>query len=931
MIHDSIHPACLIGAAFLMGILAPLISRAVSGWVGAVVWGAFPAIAFGYFLAGIPAEPGSVWRDTLPWLSSFGMDWDVWLSPLGRILALMVTGLGLAIALYGGGYFKDRGERGRFFAFFFVFMGAMLGLAVTENLLVLFVFWELTSVASFLLIAHHHGLDESRLSARDALMVTGTGGLALLAGILLLGEAGGSFQIGELAEMSASIGAHPLYPAIFCCIFAGAMTKSAQVPSHFWLPGAMTAPAPVSAYLHSATMVKAGVFLLAILHPVLGGTAEWRFTLLVFGAATMTWGALVAMAQTDLKRLLAFTTLSTLGTLTMLLGLEQTLAAKAVAVLLLVHALYKGALFLVAGALEKATGTRDVRRLGGLMRTMPGLGAAAVLAAASMSGLPPFIGFIAKELVFALKWETPVVGWLLLACGVVAGAANIVVALKVGVTPFLGGGEDLARVEKLPGWRLWLGPSVLGAMSLLLGLFPDRLLGGLVSGAVSQFRAEEPTIKLALWHGINPPLLISVFTFMAGLGVYLARRRIRSTGRHLSERVGGWTAQQVFRAAFQRFLNFAGLLTTSARNGGLGGIVTIMLTVAAAGMVWALWRSGIEGLSKGVSPIRLDALVAVGVTAVAAWGATVARDRMMAILSLGCAGFGLAAIFAVFGAPDLAITQIVVETLTLAFFALAIYGLPAMMGRNAAACLPGMVGKNILAVGIGVLFCLLTLQAQRPDLVEPVGREIGRLSLPEGHGRNVVNVILVDFRALDTLGEVAVLAIAALGVSALLGSGRLRKEGPGQRPVRSAVLIASARYTAPAMVVFSFFLLLRGHNEPGGGFIGGLVFASAAMLGHLARFDGRPSLLRLKPAAAILCGLALSAVSGLPGLTMGSGYLKAVWGPELFVPLVGAVKIGTPLLFDIGVYLVVAGTVLMLFEAMVCAGSHRGRKEGLWT
>jgi multicomponent Na+:H+ antiporter subunit A len=936
MLFDHLSPAWMIALPLLaVPASAVLGRRAVSGPRLGLLLGAVPAAIFLAFAIGgaeVLSGRSDGWRGSLPWLGELGIDWDLWLSPLGLVLALLVTGLGTLIAVYAGGYFGDSPKRGRFYPAFFAFLAAMLGLAVTENLVVLFVFWELTSVASYLLIGFYFEKEEPRVSARDSLLVTGAGGVALLAGILMLGEAAGDYRIGVLTERAAEIAVHPLYPAIFWCVFAGAMTKSAQIPCHFWLPGAMAAPAPVSAYLHSATMVKAGVFLLALLHPVLGGTPLWHFTLMGFGAVTATWAALVAMAQTDLKRLLAYTTLSTLGTLTMLLGLEHALAAKAAVVLLIVHALYKGSLFMVAGALEKLTGTRDVRRLGGLMRAMPGLGISAAVAAASMSGLPPFVGFIAKELLYEVKLESPYVGWPLLVSGFIAGAANLVVALRVGVAPFLAVPQEGEGSEPTPRPHpaLWIGPALLGGAGLVLGLFPNALLGGPVSGAVAQIRVEEVEVKLALWHGFNLVLLLSAATVGTGLLAYLLRDRLLRAAHFLREKFGGLTAQGVFRNGFDEFLKASGAAMDAFQGGRLARYLAVVLGSAVALLSWALWTSGFAAFPRDWSPPRPDALVAGGLVALAACGALAARSRMAAVLCLGCAGFGLAAIFALSGAPDLAITQILVETLTLALFALAIYGLPALEPGRPSRRARAWTGLRILLAGaVGVLFTLLTLKAIDLEFSEPVAREIARLSVPEGFGRNVVNVILVDFRALDTFGESAVLAIAALGVAAMFGrAGRSASPGSEARP--SPVLLASARYTAPAMLVFSLFLLLRGHNEPGGGFIGGLTAAMASILGHLAR-PGEPlRALGLPPVPLIGAGLGLALLSGVPGLLSGAGFLAAAWGPELSLPAVGKVKLGSPLLFDIGVFLVVAGVVLTLYREMALGGAARRRPER-WT
>ena len=926
MIFDQFSPALLVGAILALTVVAPWVARSSGKGAGALL-ALVPFSVFGILLSGSAVIwKGTPWRGDLSWAPELGIDWNLWISPVGLLLGLLVSGIGTLIVLYAGSYLEGSPKRSRFFGALFLFMGAMMGLAVTENLVVFFVFWELTSVASYLLIGHYHEKGESRKSALDALLVTGGGDVALLAGVILLGEAGGSYLIGELVANQEVVVAHPLYPAIFICLLIGAVTKSAQVPFHFWLPGAMAAPAPVSAYLHSATMVKAGVFLLALLHPILGGTDLWHFTLMAIGTVTMTWGALVAVVQTDLKRLLAFTTVSALGTLVMLLGIESELAVKAAVVFLVVHALYKGALFMVAGILEKTTGTREVEQLRGLMRSLPILGMAAVMGAASMSGIPPFVGFIAKELLYEVKLEAPIVGWPLLICGFVANAANIIVALKVGVAPFLGTRGPATPVKKRADAQLVAGSVVLGCGSLVMGLFPGAILGDALNAVVGQIRAETVMLKLKLWHGLNLVFLLSVLTVGTGVVGYLFRKRLRAWGRIFgAPGRGRWNARDLFRAGLAGLLAGAGKVTSALQSGDLRQyFLAILLTgIGLAG--WAFFHTGHTISLTGSSAVRLEVAMAVGLVVTATVLILRARARSTAILGLGCVGFGIAGLFALYGAPDLAITQLLVETLTLVLFALAIHGLPALQ-RSGFGAGQRWVTTGIAAV-VGVGFALLTLKALTLELHEPVSREMAQRSLPEAFGRNVVNVILVDFRALDTLGEIAVLVIAALGVSAMLGRPN-RDRRPGLDEAKSSVLPASARFTAPAMIVFSLYLLLRGHNEPGGGFIGGLVAALAALLTHLASPERSLRLFRLGPEMLASVGLALAVGSGLPGLGTRGSFLAAEWGPEWFVPAVGKVKLGTPLVFDVGVYLVVAAIVLILYQQLQRWHSHRPAGPG---
>jgi len=545
---------------------------------------------------------------------------------------------------------------------------------------------------------------------------------------------------------------------------------------------------------------------------------------------------------------------------------------------------------------------------------MPVLGTAAVFAAASMSGLPPFVGFIAKELLYEVKLEAAWVGWPLLACGIIANAANIVVALKVGVAPFLRGRTAATPVQKHPGIAFVAGPLVLGVGSLLMGLFPQAILGDAVNAMVRQIKVTDVDLKLKLWHGLNLVLLLSLATVALGLLGFSQRRLLWALGRQINLHTGALGAQQIFRTSLAAFLRFAGFLTRLLQSGNLRIYFLTFLGAFAALLVWAFRQTPYTIELPQVEGLRLDVAIAAGFTALCAAGLALTRRRMTAILSLGCVGFGISALFALFGAPDLAITQLLVETLTLVLFAIAIYGLP-LLPRAVPTRRPRVLALA-MALAVGTGFTLLTLKALDLELHEPVAREMAQRSLPEAFGRNVVNVILVDFRALDTLGEITVLAIAALGVAAMQRSSRPAPVASPSAAERSAVLVALARSIAPAMIVFSLYLLFRGHNEPGGGFIGGLVAAMAAVLTHLAHPERPLRLFRIVPLGLIAAGLGLAISSGLPGLLRESGFLAAAWGPGASVPVLGKLKLGTPLAFDIGVYFVVAGIVLLLYETL---------------
>ena len=734
-----------------------VIPLVLSGW-SAVQWGGN---------ASLPLLERIEWIPALDIALSFRMD------GLSLLFVLLVTGIGTLVVIYAGGYLRGSPRLGRFYAYLFSFMAAMLGVVLSDNLLTLFVFWELTSVTSFLLIGFSHEKADARKSALQAMLVTGAGGLAMLAGFILLGTAGGSFEIGVLLQRTDAVHGSPLYVAALLLVLLGAFTKSAQAPFHFWLPGAMAAPAPVSAYLHSATMVNAGVYLLARLTPMLGGSAEWHYLVTLAGAATMLVGALMAFAQTDLKRLLAYSTVSALGMLMLLLGIGTDLAAKAMLVFLVVHSLYKGALFMVAGTVDHETGTRDVRQLGGLLRVLPLTGAAAVLAALSMTGFPPLLGFIGKELMYEAKLQAPTAAPLLLAAGVLANAANIAVAVIVGIRPFLAARDRRPTDTHEGGPALWIGPLIMGAAGLALGLFPDLLAQSLIEPAVAAVRAEHLDITLSLWHGVNLVFMLSVATVLLGLLLFSLRR----TGRRFAAWMP-WPPVLTPRGLYQRAVDglpgAAATVTRLVQNGSLRSYLVVVLVAVLLLLLRSLLVLPSFPAMPSLSGVALHEAALVLLMIAATILVLVARTRLVAIAGLGVIGFGMSLLFVFYSAPDLAITQILIETLTVVIFVLAVARLPRLRSRSSVAT---RLRDAAIAVASGTVVTLLAIVAADVQLRPSISGFFAERSLSEGFGRNVVNVILVDFRALDTLGEITVIAVAAFGVYALL---KLRR-GRGTR------------------------------------------------------------------------------------------------------------------------------------------------------
>jgi len=890
-----VWPRLAARKAGLAGWLAALAPLAMCIWLVAQVRG----------MAG-GDRPG--W--SFDWVPEAGVSLDFLLDGPGLLLSILITGIGALILVYGGTYLKGSAQAGPFFCYVHLFMLAMLGVACTDHFLPFFVFWELTSVASYLLIGLNHSQVEARKAALRALLVTGTGGMALLAGLVLLGQQSGVWRFSALHALDIDWATQPMFVPILVLILAGAFTKSAQFPFHFWLPGAMAAPTPVSAYLHSATMVKAGVFLLVKLFAVFGDTVAWKETLMIFGAATMLMGSLLALAQTDLKRLLAYSTMSALGTLVLLLGMGSLLAIEAAMVFLVVHALYKAALFMAAGVVDKATGTRDITRLHGLGPKLPLLAFAAVLAAFSMSGLPPFVGFIGKELLYEAKVSAASHAMTITIAGFAANAVNVAVALKVGFAPFRRRGEVPEINPKARQMSLLAGPLLLALAGAVIGLFPELLGRNLISVAVSDTMRTDVDVKLKLWHGFNMVLALSGVTVLAGWVLYKLRDRVRVAVSTLLERLPA-KASETFDSLITRLITSGGRTTRAVQHGNLRGYFVIMLLCLTALVAYALIGSdgigtpqsgGLRAIPTGIAVL----LVAASVVAVRAQG------RLTAMMSLGVVGYGVAMLFGLFGAPDLALTQVLVETLTLVLFAFALRRLPLIRNRSTSARRRGDMVVAGLAGAALTLAMLAALATQAPP---PISEDMVARSVPDAFGRNIVNVILVDFRALDTLGEIVVLAIAGLGVAGLLlGFGRHRPDV--ENTVATPIYRAAVRWLAPLLLFMSVVILLRGHNEPGGGFIGGLVAATALILRRLAMGEDARRV-RGGPFVLIGGGLAAALVSALPALFSGESLMQAQWFGETWLPFVGKAKFGTPFIFDVGVFLVVIGVCQLILTRVL--------------
>ncbi|MGV3694081.1 MAG: putative monovalent cation/H+ antiporter subunit A [Paracoccus marcusii] len=741
-----------------------------AGWISI----AFPTILFLYFLGLLPEIAQGPQVYGFDWVPSLGVQLSVLLDGLSMTFALLITGIGAAVTLYSARYLGDHPDYPRFVSYLLMFMVGMLGLVLADNLIMLFVFWEITTIASYLLIGFNADSAASRRSALQALLVTGTGGLILLAGLIVLGTVTGTSQLSQIVTMGDMIRAHPWYLGILLLFLAGAFTKSAQVPFHFWLPNAMAAPTPVSAYLHSATMVKAGVFLMARMNPALGGTDAWFWILTLFGRVTAVFASVMALRQTDIKQVLAYTTLMALGTLTMFIGAGTHYAIVAAMLFLVVHSLYKAALFLMIGIVDHATGTRDAGVLGGLSKAMPLTGLAAALAAISMAGIPPMIGFIGKEFMykaglgldgFGAFWVTA----MAFAASVLMFAVGGIVALK----PFRG---DLRPTPTTPHegpWAMLAGPLVLGALSLIFGLLPGVLGHYLVGPATHAVFGEVREVHLYLWGGINMALILSLLTFLAGWLVYRRHQAIR-------DRLAAFEARSPidFDAGWDRLLDgfkaFAAWQTNLIQTGSLQRYMAVMFAtfvvmVGGSYLIKGAFQ-GVPGLSaEGVHPIQwtvLGLIVAGAILTV--W----THSRMTAIAGMGASGIGVSLIFIMFSAPDVAITQLLVEVLVVVLVSVVMLRLPYLPRRSKTRF---RTGHAVIAGGAGLVTTFLLMSVMATDFDRRLTSFFEAASYPEAHGRNIVNVILVDFRALDTFGEITVVAIAAIAAFALLRGATRRK------------------------------------------------------------------------------------------------------------------------------------------------------------
>ncbi|RUR31878.1 putative monovalent cation/H+ antiporter subunit A [Vreelandella nanhaiensis] len=759
--------AVLMG--FVLAALAPLMHRWFAGrtsWVLAL----FPALIAGWLFSQTPTviEEGSLlleWQ----WVPSLGISLTFLLDGLSLLFGLLITVIGTCVFIYAGGYLKGHPDIARFHIALMAFMVSMLGLVLADGLVTLFIFWELTSVTSYLLIGFNHADLQARKSARQGLFVTFAGGLALMAGLVLLGVASDSWSLSDIRAMEADLRDHALYTPMLICLLLGAFTKSAQFPFHFWLPNAMAAPTPVSAYLHSATMVKAGIYLLARLQPELGGTALWVGTLSLVGATTLLVGAFLAIHHTNVKKLLAYSTIMALGTLTMLLGIGTEYAMTAFVTFLLAHSLYKGALFMVAGNLDHETGTKDVTAMGGLRPLMPVTAMIALVAALSLAGVPPLFGFIGKELKFEAVLGAGNYQALLVPFAFVSAVLTIAVAAIIALRPFYGRRHQTPKVPHEAPVSMLIGPGLLSIGSVVFGIAPAMFgADALLTSAASAVAGQPMEVTLSLWYGVNLALIMSVISLGLGFLLFKYWDNVRARLSLLAP-IMRHGPEAGYEGLLNGVVQFSEWQTRILQNGYMRNYILVMLVILIAliGNSILLRHSPLIVFELDV---RFHEIIVVGTMTMSALFATITRSRLGAVASVGIMGFSIALVFILFSAPDLGITQLLVETLTVILLVLVLFRLPRFSHLSTSL---ERIRDGSVAAMMGILIFLLIMTAWSIDQFESISTYMVENSAPLAYGRNIVNVILVDYRALDTLGEMFVLALAAIGVIAML---KLRHE-----------------------------------------------------------------------------------------------------------------------------------------------------------
>ncbi|MCR8827907.1 monovalent cation/H+ antiporter subunit A [Pseudosulfitobacter koreensis] len=883
--------------------------------------------AFVGLLTNLPAVlAGDLVTARLEWMPALGLNFTLMLDGLGFFFALLILGIGLLIIAYARHYLSREDNMGEFFTYLLLFQGAMVGIVLSDNILLLLVFWELTSLSSFLLIGYWKHLPEARQGARMALTVTGMGGLCMIGGMLILGQIAGSYDLSVILQNRDLIQADPLYLTALILILLGCFTKSAQFPFHFWLPHAMAAPTPVSAYLHSATMVKAGIFLMARMWPVLSGTPEWFVIVTTAGLATMVLGATIALFKNDLKSLLAFSTVSHLGLITMLLGTGTAFGAMAATFHILNHATFKAALFMSAGIIDHEAHTRDIRRLGGLRTLMPVTFVIVALASLSMAGIPLLNGFLSKEMMLeeathTVLFDTP---WLVPVLATVASVFSAAYCFRLIGHVFFGPvRDDYPAKPHDPGAGLWLPPALLVVLVVVIGVAPflAEPFVKLVTVSVLGNAAEVPTAYFKIWHGLVPALYLSIVAVVGGLVLLITFQLLN----RIWESTPRPEAKTIFDALIAGVVLLAQKLILGLHNGAFTRYAMIaFVAILAAG--YHAWSTGTVG---GATRLPQSA----GPVPIAGWGMLVAatiglvflhRNRFLSLMLIGIVGLMVSVGFVFFSAPDLAMTQFTVEVVTIILLLLALNFLPKYTPVESTLLRRVRDGGVAVAGGLAT-FALAHHYLLRDAVSTPISEFHLANSYKGGGGTNAVNVILVDFRGFDTYGEIIVLGIAALLIYALTETllngpvrARLLNRKPDQKragDTHPMMMVVLTRVIMPVILMVGFYIFLRGHNEPGGGFIAGLVVSIGVVMQYMASgFAWTSTRLKYPYHGVIGAGVLIAGLTGIGSWFVGKPFLTSDFA-YVRIPPFEEFELATAALFDLGVFLAVVGAVMLSLES----------------
>lgn len=917
----------LIVALPFLGALLPGLMNSTGRVACAGVTFMVSLLAFIGLMTHLPAVmAGELVTARLDWVPLLGLNVTLMLDGLGFFFAMLILGIGLLIIAYARFYLSREDNMGEFFTYLLLFQGAMVGIVISDNILLLLVFWELTSLSSFLLIGYWKHLPEGRQGARMALTVTGMGGLAMIGGMLLLGQIVGSYDLSVILQNRNLIQASPMYLPALILILLGCFTKSAQFPFHFWLPHAMSAPTPVSAYLHSATMVKAGIFLMARMWPVLSGTPEWFMIVTTAGLITMVLGAVIALFKHDLKSLLAFSTVSHLGLITMLLGTGTAFGAMAAMFHILNHATFKAALFMSAGIIDHGAHTRDIRRLGGLRHLMPVTFVIASLAALSMAGIPLLNGFLSKEMMLEEATHTALFGMPLLVpvMATIGSLFSAAYCFRFISHTFLGPQrDDYPATPHDPPVGLWLPPAILVVLVVAIGVAPflAEPFIKVVTASVLGDAAELPKAYFKIWHGLVPALYMSMIAVVGGLLMLL----IFKPALGVWDKAARPEAKHIFDAVIASAVSLARRIIAPLHDGAFTRYAAIMaVTVVAVG--YHAWATGTVGApTRSVQPANFVQIAGWLMLVAATCGLVVLhRNRLLSLILIGIVGLVVSVGFVFFSAPDLAMTQLTVEVVTIILLLLALNFLPNHTPVESSVLRRTRDGTVAVAAGLGA--AALSYHYLLRDTIAPSISDFHLAnSYKGGGGTNVVNVILVDFRGFDTYGEIIVLGIAALIIYALteaLLDGPVRARLLNRKPdqprsggMHPMMMVVVTRVIMPVVLMVGFYIFWRGHNVPGGGFIAGLVVSIAVVMQYMASgFSWTSARLRYPYHGVIGTGVLIAGLTGIGSWFFGKPFLTSDF-TYVRIPPFEKFELATAALFDLGVFLAVVGAVMLSLES----------------